>query len=159
MKNLINCPFIPIAKRPGSHRGAAGVMYGDMIKEKYGNCDVNYGGEIKDHNAYDTLWVYHGTDWSGGINMFGGVYGFPYVQNTVNFSQFKGKVYSIGIDFPPYHEMVKSKLDSAKKEVKQDNEIDNVAAGESAEQPADLSNAMAAYSAAISKTKDIKLSK
>ena len=44
-----------------------------------------------------------------------------------------------------------------KKEV-QDNEIDNVAAGESAEQPADLSNAMAAYSAAISKTKDIKLS-
>ena len=45
-----------------------------------------------------------------------------------------------------------------KKEVKQDNEIDNVAAGESAEQPADLSNAMAAYSAAISKTKDIKLS-
>ena len=46
-----------------------------------------------------------------------------------------------------------------KKEVKQDNEIDNVAAGESAEQPADLSNAMAAYSAAISKRKDIKLSK
>ena len=46
-----------------------------------------------------------------------------------------------------------------KKEVKKDDEIDNVAAGESAEQPADLSNAMAAYSAAISKTKDIKLSK
>ena len=46
-----------------------------------------------------------------------------------------------------------------KKEVKQNDEIDNVAAGESAEQPADLSNAMAAYSAAISKTKDIKLSK
>jgi hypothetical protein len=37
------------------------------------------------------------------------------------------------------------------------NEIDNVAAGESS-QPEDLSNAMAAYSAAISKTKDIKLS-
>ena len=46
-----------------------------------------------------------------------------------------------------------------KKEVKENDEIDNVAAGESAEQPADLSNAMAAYSAAISKTKDIKLSK
>ena len=38
------------------------------------------------------------------------------------------------------------------------NEIDDVAAGESS-QPEDLSNAMAAYSAAISKTKDIKLSK
>ena len=92
-------------------------MYGDMIKEKYGNCDVNYGGEIQDHNNYDNLWVYHGTDWSGGINMFGGVYGFPYVKNTVNFSKFKGRVFSIGIDFPPYHQMVKSKLDAAKKEV------------------------------------------
>ena len=44
-----------------------------------------------------------------------------------------------------------------KKEVKQDDEIDNVAAGESSNE--DLSNAMAAYAAAISKTKDIKLSK
>ena len=45
-----------------------------------------------------------------------------------------------------------------KKEVKQDDEIDNVAAGESSDS-GDLSNAMATYSAAISKTKDIKLSK
>ena len=44
-----------------------------------------------------------------------------------------------------------------KKEVKENDEIDNVAAGESV--PTDLSNSMAAYTAAISKTKDIKLSK
>ena len=37
------------------------------------------------------------------------------------------------------------------------DEIDNVAAGESSDN-GDLSNAMAAYAAAISKTKDIKLS-
>ena len=43
-----------------------------------------------------------------------------------------------------------------KKEVKENDEIDNVAAGESSNE--DLSNAMAAYAAAISKTKDIKLS-
>ena len=129
MKNIINCPFIPIAKRVASHRGAQGVMYGSMIGEKYGECDVNYGGEIEDHNEYDSLWVYHGNDWSGGINMFGGVYGFPYVQNTVNFSKFKGRVYSIAIDFPPYHEMVKSKLESAKKEVQpewHDVDLDNL---------------------------------
>ena len=125
MKNIINCPFIPIAKRAASHRGAQGVIYGDMIKEKYGHCDINYGGEIEDHNNYDTLWVYHGNDWSGGINMFGGVYGFPYVKNTVNFSKFKGKVYSIGMDFPPYHQMVQSKLESAKKDVQPEwNEVD-----------------------------------
>lgn len=44
-----------------------------------------------------------------------------------------------------------------KKEVKENDEIDNVAAGESSDN-GDLSNAMAAYAAAISKTKDIKLS-
>jgi hypothetical protein len=64
MKNIINCPFIPIAKRAASHRGAQGVMYGDQIREKYGHCDVNYGGEITDHNSYDALWVYHGNDYS-----------------------------------------------------------------------------------------------
>ena len=44
-----------------------------------------------------------------------------------------------------------------KKEVKENDEIDNVAAGESSDN-GDLSNAMAAFAAAISKTKDIKLS-
>ena len=38
------------------------------------------------------------------------------------------------------------------------SEIDDVAAESNADQPQDLTNAMAAYSAAISKTKDIKLS-
>lgn len=125
MKNIINCPFIPIAKRVASHRGAQGVMYGDQIREKYGHCDVNYGGEITDHNSYDNLWVYHGNDWSGGLNMFGGVYGFPYVRNTVNFSKFEGKVYSIGMEFPPYHEMIKNKLESAKREYQEEwDEVD-----------------------------------
>ncbi len=114
--NILNCPFIPVAKRIASHRGAQGVMYGDMIKQAYGQCDVNYGGEIQEHNDYDTMWVYHGNDFSGGLNMFGGVYGFPYVQNTVNFSKFKGKIKSIAIDFPPYHEWIKDKLSKAKKD-------------------------------------------
>lgn len=114
--NILNCPFIPVAKRIASHRGAQGVMYGDMIRQAYGQCDVNYGGEIEEHNDYDTMWVYHGNDFSGGLNMFGGVYGFPYVKNTVNFSQFKGKIKSIAIDFPPYHEWIKDKLDKAKKD-------------------------------------------
>ena len=55
---------------------------------------------------------------------------------------------------PPFD--TKRSKKRTKKEVKQDDEIDNVAAGESPS--GDLSNAMAAYAAAISKTKDIKLS-
>ena len=48
-----------------------------------------------------------------------------------------------------------------KKEEAKSNDIDDVAVGDGSEQvdPADLTNSMAAYTAAISKTKDIKLSK
>jgi hypothetical protein len=61
-------------------------------------------------------------------------------------------------------EEFKSKVDTikesyfGKKEVKQENDIDNVAVGEETTN-VDLSEAMAAYTAAITKTKDIKLSK
>ena len=61
-------------------------------------------------------------------------------------------------------EEFKTKVDTikesyfGKKEVKQENDIDNVAVGEETTN-VDLSEAMAAYTAAITKTKDIKLSK
>ena len=112
--DIINCPFIPIASRVASHRGAQGVIYADMI----GNCDVNYSGKIEDHNQYDRMWVYHGNDWNGGMNLFGGVYGFPYVKNTVNFSKFKGEVKSLLVDFPPYHEMIRDKIKAGEKKNK-----------------------------------------
>ena len=114
MKAIITCPFIPIANRVGSHRGAQGVIYADMIKQTGVDIEVNYGGKIEDHNQYDAMYVYHGNDWAGGLNLFGGMTAFPYAFNTRNFSQFKGKVYSIGIDFPPYHEMIQDRLDKGK---------------------------------------------
>ena len=114
MNNLITSPFNSINDNPASHRSAQGVIYADQIRQKYGNCTINYGGTtITDHNAFDNLWVYHGNDFSGGLNLFGGVYGFGGVDNIVNFSKFKGQVYSIGIPFPAYHEMIESKLKSA----------------------------------------------
>ena len=111
MTAIMNCPFIPIAARPQSHRGAQGVIYADMLKQTGVDIEINWGGKIEDHNEFDEMYVYHGSDWTGGLNFFGGVKGFPYVENTRNFSQFKGKVYSVGIEFPAYHEMIKERLD------------------------------------------------
>lgn len=111
MKNLIGCPFIAIAKKPASHRGAQGVIYGSMIEEEYGNCTVNYGGEITDTSEYDALWIYHGNDYvPGAMNLFGGVYGFPYINNTVAFSKFRGKIFSLNHDMPPLHTMIGDKI-------------------------------------------------
>ena len=132
MKAILNAPFIPIASRVASHRGAQGAMYGDMIKQTGVDIDINWSGKIEDHNEYDEMYVYHGNDWSGSMNVFGGVQGFPYAFNTRNFSQFKGKVYSLAIPFPPYHEMIKERLDKAKEkgtEIQQewlDVDLDNL---------------------------------
>jgi len=114
MKAILNCPFIPVATRMASHRGAQGAMYADMIRQTGVDIDVNWSGKIEDHNQYDVMYVYHGNDWSGGMNVFGGVKGFPYSFNTRNFSKFKGKVYSLAIDFPPYHEMIEERINKAK---------------------------------------------
>ena len=113
MKAILNCPFIPVATRMASHRGAQGAIYADMIRQTGVDIDVNWSGKIEDHNQYDAMYVYHGNDWSGSMNVFGGVKGFPYAFNTRNFSKFKGKVYSLAIDFPPYHEMIQERIDKA----------------------------------------------
>ena len=114
MKAILNTPFIPIATRIASHRGAQGAIYGDMLRRRGLDLDVNWSGRIEDHNEYDEMYVYHGNDWSGSLNIFGGVQGFPYAFNTRNFSRFRGRVYSLDIPFPPYHEMIQDRIDRAK---------------------------------------------
>ena len=68
--------------------------------------------------------------------------------------------YSNEEDFTNKVKTIKESYFGAKEEAKS-NDIDDVAVGDGSEQvdPADLTNSMAAYTAAISKTKDIKLSK
>ena len=67
--------------------------------------------------------------------------------------------YSSEEDFVNKVKTIKESYFGAKEEAKS-NDIDDVAVGDGSEQvdPADLTNSMAAYTAAISKTKDIKLS-
>ena len=67
--------------------------------------------------------------------------------------------YSNEEDFTSKVKTIKESYFGAKEEAKT-SEIDDVAASDgSTVDPAELTNSMAAYSAAISKTKDIKLSK
>ena len=66
--------------------------------------------------------------------------------------------YSTENDFRKKVETIKESYFGAKEEVK-GSDIDDVAAGAEPTETVDLTNAMAAYTAAITKTKDIKLSK
>ena len=115
MTTLLTAPVIPIAKNLSSHRAAQGVIYADQLKQFGIDIYVNMSLEryIEDHNQFDEMYVYHGNDWSGHLNLFGGLIEFPHVDNFVNFSKFKGKVYSLVIDFPDYYDQLKHKVDLA----------------------------------------------
>jgi len=113
---LVTCPFVPITSILGSHRSALGVIYADMIKQssKYDEVVIDWRAKtITNHNEFDDMFLYHGSDWNKVINLYNGVYGFLYLSNVINVSKFKGKVYSLGVQCPEYHTLLKRRLHSA----------------------------------------------
>ena len=116
MRGLVACPFNVMSKSMDSHRAAQGVIYADQLNESGRSVDVCMSGHLykEDWNKYDTLYVYHGNDWGGSLNLFGGLQNYSGIYNFVNFSKFKGKVYSLVIDMVDYFAIMKEKLDKAK---------------------------------------------
>lgn len=110
-KALVAAPFIPISRFPHSHRGSQGVIYADMLRQTGRDVTCNMSLDLyhSDFNKFDELWVYHGNDWNGHLNIYGGLQNFPYADNFRNFTKFKGKVYSIAIPFPDYHGLLTHK--------------------------------------------------
>lgn len=125
MKALVAAPFIPIASRLHSHRAAQGVIYADQLSQAGKNITVNMPGNgyHSDFNEFDELYVYHGNDWGGSVNLFGGLKGFPYTYNFINFTKFKGKVYSLVIDFPDYAGMLEDRVKNSIAERKDINPL------------------------------------
>lgn len=118
IKALVSTPFIPISRFPHSHRGSQGVIYADMIRQAGGRevtCNMSLDLYHEDFNQFDELWVYHGNDFDGHLNLFGGMQNFPYAHNFRNFSRFKGKVYSLAIPFPDYHGLLSHKMNLDRK--------------------------------------------
>ena len=129
MKSLLATPFNVMSKSMDSHRAAQGVIYADQLNQVGKNVDVCMSGFLykENWNEYDTLYVYHGNDWGGTLNLFGGVQNYSGIYNFVNFSNFKGKVVSLIIDMPDYYSMIKEKLDrSVEKGQEYNPEWDNI---------------------------------
>ena len=107
MKSILTTLFRPISRSKTSHRSSQGVIYGDMIKQSGEDVVVNYDGKL-DPNEFDKMYVYHGNDWSGSLNIFGGIENYS-AGKLQQFSNFKGEVISLGIPFPAYHELIQTK--------------------------------------------------
>ena len=112
MRALLVTPFTPLSKNFASHRSAQGVIYADQLKNAGINVHLAMTGKIpEDYNEFDEMYVYHGNDWFGTLNMFGGVKNYANIDSVIKISKFKGKVYSIGIEYPDYYTMLKDRVD------------------------------------------------
>jgi len=110
---LVTTPTAPISERISSHRGAQGVIYADQIASGGYKVEINFAGKIEDYSKYDIVAVYHGNDWGGSFNMYGGVKAYGNIDSLISLSQFKGEVWSLAIEFPKYSEMIKPRLEKS----------------------------------------------
>lgn len=114
MKTLITSPFTPVSSNIHSHRAAQAAIYAEQISVQNGGLvHLDRTGDIHhDINSFDSIYVYHGNDWFGSLNLFGGMKNYGNIDNLIRFSKIDKtkKVYSLWIDHPKYSEMLEPRL-------------------------------------------------
>lgn len=105
MKRLLTSPFNAISSSMHSHRAAQGVIYADMIHHAGHQIDIDFGNKAK-YDDYDTLVIYNGNDWSGALNLFGGMKAFAGIDRIIELSRFRGEVISAAIELPNYFDLL-----------------------------------------------------
>ena len=122
----MTAPANLISSRPASHKSAEGWIYYDMAKtalEKDGyQVDIETSDNIiEDYSEYDMLMLYHGNDFGGSLNLFGGLsnVGVPAQLNKISkFRTFNDqglaikKIYSWKIPMPDYGLLVYNRIKS-----------------------------------------------
>ena len=114
MKVMLTSPITPMSPSPYSHRSAQGEIYAEQIRELGHEVIVNYGGKIRNYREFDAIYVYHGNDFSGGLNLFGGLAGLSDPHGLVELFSTDIKIYSIGIPMPDYATLIEDRLKKSK---------------------------------------------
>lgn len=111
MSVLVTSPFTHISSNIHSHRAAQGAIYADQLESTGNTVHLDRTGNIApDINAFTEMYVYHGNDWGGSLNLFGGMKNYSGINNLIRYSQFTGTVYSLWIDHPKYSEMLEPRM-------------------------------------------------
>lgn len=104
----------PISNKIHSHKAAQAIIYADQLKQAGLDVTVNLvSNKITDYNDFDEIYFSHGSDWSGNLNLFGGIQAYPNRPYLEALSHFQGKVKSLIIDFPDYASMFRDRLTKA----------------------------------------------
>ena len=111
MKTLVTSPFTHVSSNIHSHRAAQAAIYANQLEETGYDVHLDRTGNIhSDINSFEEIYVYHGNDWGGSLNLFGGMKNYGGINNLIRYSQFNGTVYSLWIDHPKYSEMLEPRM-------------------------------------------------
>jgi len=114
MKKVLLTSLGPISNKIHSHKAAQGIIYADQLKNAGYDVTINLvNNKVYDYSPYEEVYVYHGSDWSGNLNLFGGIQAYPNKDFVKALSEFKGTVKSILIEFPDYAKMFQDRLTKA----------------------------------------------
>ena len=104
----------PISNKIYSHKAAQAIIYADQLKQAGYDVTINLANnKITDYSGFDEVYVYHGSDWGGSLNLFGGIENYQNVETVAALSRYKGTVKSLIIDFPKYSDMFETRLKKA----------------------------------------------
>ena len=122
MKVLLTQPLSPVSNKIASHKAAQGIIYADQLRNAGYDVTIHMTGkQLFDYNEYDIVALYHGNDWGGSLNLFGGLENYANIEYIIALSNFNGEVWSLVIDMPDYHGMLYPRVDKARKEGKKLN--------------------------------------
>ena len=111
MKTLVTSPFTHISSNIHSHRAAQAAIYANQLEENGYDVHLDRTGDIHPNlHSFNEIFVYHGNDWGGSLNLFGGMKNYGNIDNLIRYSRFVGTVYSLWIDHPKYSEMLEPRM-------------------------------------------------
>jgi hypothetical protein len=123
MNLVVTSPITAISSSVHSHRAAQAVIYAEMLKELGDDVEVTVDmtGDLKveDLSSFDGVYLYHGNDWSGAPNMFGGLKNGEYSEQVARLSRIRSPAYTLGIESPDYVSLLKPRVDKSLSEGKE----------------------------------------